>query len=121
MQREYHCMCPISATELLIVGGEDEDENDLKDAVIMDTETFQSRRVIDDTHIDVPHMKDGKMHMVSEGQAVNWIVDGDEAFLVQFTRQGDHCAFNLLEKVDLDALIEEQQQENEHVEPAAQQ
>ena len=46
--------------------------------------------------------------MVTEGQAAMWIVEDNEAYLVLFTRQGDNCAFSLLEKVDLDAVLGEQ-------------
>ena len=61
MERRAQSVCPISDNEILIVGGEDKEGNYLHDAVIFNTETLSSKRVIDAADIGVPHMASGKM------------------------------------------------------------
>lgn len=114
MQRHTASICPISTNEILIVGGLGKDKKDLTDAVIFNTTTMQSKRVIQSCDIAVPHLA-GDMKMIGEGQAIIWIVEWGEdvngykkAYLVRFIRQDDHCAFDLVETVDFEAVIEAQ-------------
>ena len=106
--------CPISSTEILIVGGYLWDSSTigvtkLMDAVIFDTVRMTAKVAIEAIE-GLPDVG-GDMRYIGGRRAILWACNDDRACVVRFTYHHDGLKYEIMETVELDKMPEQECEE----------